>query len=90
MNSAGSTSSISNNDDDPEGQKTNRSSSMRKKHTNLEKVSMLELCERVARGTTVTEQMCENRVGRDFEKCLGKSKAGWRNDNNKKHHRKSN
>ena len=58
---------------------------MRKKYTNLEKARIIELCEHATstRVIKVAEWVHENRVGREFEKYLGKLKTGWRNNNNK-------
>ena len=58
---------------------------MQKKYTNLEKARIIELYEHAAstRVIIVAELVHKNRVGREFEKYLGKSKTGWRNNNNK-------
>ena len=85
INSAGGTSSIANINKGADGRKTNRGSSLRKKYTNLEKARIIELHEHAAstRVIAVAEWVRENRVGREIEKYLGKSKTGWRNNNSK-------
>ena len=85
INSTGGTSSIVNNSKGGDSQKINYRNFLWKKYTNLEKACIIELCEHAAstRVITVVEWVRENRVGRKFEKYLGKSKTGWRNNNNK-------
>ena len=64
--------------------KSNRVSTIRKKHANLQKARMIETRERTAGDMTVAEWVHKNNVDREFKKHLGKSKTGWRNGNNKK------
>ena len=69
-----STSTVDNNNE-TDIRKSNRRSSIRKKHANLQKARMIEKCERAARDITVAEWVHKNNVGREFENCLGKYKT---------------
>lgn len=79
-----SSTSASQSQKEGDGRKSNRGSTVRKQYTNLQKARIIELFERTSENMTVAEWVHENKVGREFEKYLGKSKTGWRNDINKK------
>ena len=69
-----------------DGRRSNRSRIIRKKHSNIEKVRVIENFEKTCGELTVVEWVRQTRIGREHEKHLGKSKTGWRNDHNKKKH----
>ena len=62
----------------PDDRKSDRGSSIHKKYSNLEKACVIEKHENAYGNLTVSEWVCQMNAGRDHEKCLGKSKTGWK------------